>query len=317
MKTWLIIALVFVIVGGVMFTGALASTGWDFSALSTVKYETVEHGITEDFASLFIQPSTADVIIAPSEDGAAKVVCYEAENVKYTVSVSDGQLTILKNDMREWYDYIGITAGQPKITVYLPKTEYKSLIFKGNTGDAHISGEFIFEEISVGTSTGDVTCFASVKNKADVDTDTGDITVRSMAAGALELSTSTGKITLSDVSCSGDVSTAVSTGDVDATNVMCESFISSGSTGDVWMENVIASGKMSITRSTGDVEFESCDAAEISLKTTTGSVEGSFLTDKIFMAKSSTGDIEVSRTTSGGVCEITTSTGDIEIEIER
>ncbi len=315
MKAWIIIALVLVVVGGVMFTAALASAGWDFSALSTVKYETVEHEITEDFDFLFIQPSTADVIIVPSEDGSAKVVCYEAENVSYTVSVSEGGLVILKNDTRKWYDYIGISVGEPKITVYLPKTEYKSLIFKGNTGDAHISGEFIFEEISVGTFTGDVTCFASVTGNAHVFTDTGDITVRSMSAGSLELSASTGKITISDVSCAGDVSTDVSTGDVDVANVVCESFTSVGSTGDLWMENVIASGKMSITRSTGDVEFESCDAAEISLKTTTGSVEGSLLTDKIFVAKSSTGDVEVPRTTSGGVCEITTSTGDIEIDV--
>jgi len=315
MKTWIIIALVLVVVGGVMFTAALASTGWDFSDLSTVKYETNTHGITQDFESLFIQPSTADVIIVPSEDGSAKVVCYEAENVSHKVSVSNGELIILKNDTRKWYDYIGIMAGQPKITVYLPKTEYKSLIFKGNTGDAHISGEFTFEEISVGSSTGDVTCFASVTGEAHVFTDTGDITVRSMLAGALELSTSTGKITLSDVSCAGDVSTSVSTGDVDVANVVCESFTSSGSTGDVWMENVIASGKMSVTRSTGEVEFEGCDAAEICLKTTTGSIEGSLLTEKIFVARSSTGDVEVPYTATGGLCEITTSTGDIEIDV--
>ncbi|MBO7292438.1 MAG: DUF4097 family beta strand repeat protein, partial [Clostridia bacterium] len=105
--------------------------------------------------------------------------------------------------------------------------------------------------------------------------------------------------------------------DTGLADVTCANLTSTGSTGGIEMENVIASGKMSITRSTGDVEFYSCDAAEIFMKTTTGDIEGSLLTDKIFMTKSSTGAIEVPRTTSGGVCDITTSTGDIEIEIER
>ena len=42
-----------------------------------------------------------------------------------------------------------------------------------------------------------------------------------------------------------------------------------------------------------------------------------FLTEKIFIAKTDTGEIKVPETTSGGKCKITTDTGDIKIEIKK
>lgn len=314
MKAWIIIALVLVVVGGVMFTAALASAGWDFSALSTVKYKTVTHEPSGDFDSIFVQATSADVQILPAEDGNTKVVCTDAENVNYDVSIADGKLTVVRVDARKWYERIGIGFGAPAIKVYLPNEEY-SLTVELRTGNVEIPAGISLADACVTGSTGDVRVSASVSGMLSIDIDTGNVFVFDNAVGALEVSNSTGSISLSKVAVEGDVSLELSTGDTGLADVTCANLTSTGSTGDVWMENVIASGKMSITRSTGDVEFESCDAAEISMKTTTGSVEGSLLTDKIFMAKSSTGDIEVPRTTSGGVCDITTSTGDIEIDV--
>jgi DUF4097 and DUF4098 domain-containing protein YvlB len=64
------------------------------------------------------------------------------------------------------------------------------------------------------------------------------------------------------------------------------------------------------------VKFEKSDAAELSIKTDTGDVTGTLLTEKIFDAKSSTGDVDVPKTGSGGKCEIRTGTGDIRIKID-
>ena len=87
-------------------------------------------------------------------------------------------------------------------------------------------------------------------------------------------------------------------------------------TGDLNMKSVIASGKLSIERSTGDVMLEGCDANELDILTDTGDVVGTLLSEKIFIINTDTGDIDVPRTTSGGLCEITTDTGDVEISIE-
>ena len=51
------------------------------------------------------------------------------------------------------------------------------------------------------------------------------------------------------------------------------------------------------------------------IKTDTGDVEGSLLSEKIFFPESDTGKIDVPKTTSGGKCEINTDTGNIKIRI--
>ena len=83
------------------------------------------------------------------------------------------------------------------------------------------------------------------------------------------------------------------------------------------MKNVVATGTISIKSDTGDVRFEGSDAIEISVKTDTGDVTGTLLSEKVFITETSTGSINVPKTTSGGKCEITTSTGDINIRIKK
>lgn len=79
--------------------------------------------------------------------------------------------------------------------------------------------------------------------------------------------------------------------------------------------NVIATEKFSIKRSTGDVTFDGCDATEIFVETDTGNVKGSLLTDKVFIAQTDTGRVDVPKTVNSGKCEICTDTGDIKIDI--
>jgi DUF4097 and DUF4098 domain-containing protein YvlB len=63
--------------------------------------------------------------------------------------------------------------------------------------------------------------------------------------------------------------------------------------------------------------LDACDAAEIYIKTDTGNVEGRFLSDKVFIAKTDTGLINVPKTITGGRCEITTNTGDICVTLDK
>lgn len=81
------------------------------------------------------------------------------------------------------------------------------------------------------------------------------------------------------------------------------------------LKHVITADRFSIERSTGDVKFEGCDAAELYVKTTTGSVSGTLLTDKVFLTDTKTGSVDVPGTVTGGRCEIRTNTGDIKVKI--
>jgi DUF4097 and DUF4098 domain-containing protein YvlB len=122
-------------------------------------------------------------------------------------------------------------------------------------------------------------------------------------------------ILLTNSEIAGDVTIKVSTGKSYLENLRCESLTSNGDTGDISLKNVIATGKMNIERSTGDVKFDASDAEEITVKTSTGSVKGTLLSEKVFVPRSDTGDIDVPKTKNGGFCEITTDTGNIIISL--
>ena len=197
----------------------------------------------------------------------------------------------------------------------MPAGEYGDLGIDSDTGDVQISAEFKFASMDIRESTGKVTNCASVTGTMQIKTSTGDITVEKVSAGAMELAVSTGRIIVRDVSCQGDVTVNVSTGKAGLTNVECRNLISDGGTGDLSLDNVIAAEAFSIERSTGDVDFEGCDAAEITVTTDTGDIRGSLLSDKVFIAETDTGRVDVPHTTTGGKCELTTDTGNIKISI--
>ena len=313
---WLIVAASLVLIGCVILVGVMTNLEWDFMKLSTNKYETNDHEINEEFLSVLIDTNTADIKLLPSEDSKCRVECYEQKNLTHSVSVNDGELLIKVEDTRAWYEHIGINFGEPKITVYLPKTEYSSLTVKGSTGDVDIPNNFKFGRIDISVSTGDVTSYASADEDIKIKTTTGKIFVEDVSADRLDLSVSTGTVTVSETSVEGDISVEVSTGKTKLTNVTCKDLFSDGDTGDIDMVNLIAEGTLSVERSTGDVKFDGCDASEIFVETDTGDVKGSFLSEKLFITETDTGRVEVPHSVEGGRCEISTDTGDIKISIK-
>lgn len=316
-KIWIGIAASLVVMGLIMFAAVMTAYKWDFAKLCTGKYETNNYEISDEFNSISMNTDTADILFAISDDGVCRVVCYEQENIKHSVNVQNGTLTIDVIDDREWYEYIGINLNTSKITVYLSKAEYTSLFINESTGDVVIPKDFKFEGVDISLSTGDVKYFASDSELIKIKTSTGSIRVENISAGVLDLSASTGGITVSNVICEGDVNINVSTGKTNMTDIKCENIISGGSTGDISLKNVIAAEKFSIKRSTGDVRFDGSDADEIIVETDTGDVAGSLLTDKVFITQTDTGNIDVPKTIAGGKCEVATDTGDIKITVNK
>ena len=290
--------------------------GWNFSKLSTAKYERTRHEISEEFKDITFVGDTADVSFVLSEDGKTRVTCYEETKAKHSVSVQEGVLTICLEDTKKWYDYIGINCGAPKITVEIPAGEYGVFSLQASTGDVDISAAFSFESMDISLSTGDVTSGASAKGKVKIKVSTGNVSVSSISADTVELTASTGKVEVNDLACTGDVRIKVTTGKTMLQNVECKNLTSTGNTGDIFLQNVIAAEKFSLERTTGRVEFDRYDAAELSVKTSTGKVSGSLLSGKVFVCQTSTGDVDVPQSATGGKCEINTSTGDIKITVE-
>ncbi len=315
-KLWIIIGASLAAIGLLIFAVAMIALDFDFTKLSTAKSETNTYEIGEDFERIGIDADIADIEFVPSENNKCKVVCFEKEKVKYSATVKGGTLAIGTVDTRKWYDHIGFFFGRSKITVYLPKDEYASLLIKGSIGNIEIPKDFVFETIDVTASTGSVECYASASELIKIKLTTGNILVENISAGSLDLSTTTGGIRVSDLNCKGDISVNVSTGRTELTDITCKGLVSRGSTGNIVLKKVIASENYSIERSTGHVKFEGSDAAEIYVETSTGDVTGTLLSEKVFITETDTGHINVPKSITGGRCEIETSTGDIIIDIE-
>ena len=316
-KIWMCIATVLVVVGCSVFALTMTACSWNFNKLSTQKNETNTYTVAEEFNNISIHTDTADIFFLPSNDGERKVVCQEFEKEKHSVSVVNGTLTIQAVNEREWYDYIGITLGKVEVRVYLPQTEYQSLVVREDTGDIEMRG-FTFESIDMELSTGDVvltdvTCTSELK----ICVTTGDVELNNVACKKLFAEGDTGDISLENVSAEESVTIERTTGDAELDAVVSKSLSLTSSTGEVSMEDVVISESISIRTDTGDVEFEVCDAPQIVIKTDTGDVKGSLLTGKEFITNSDTGKIRVPENSAGGRCEITTDTGDIRITIGR
>lgn len=311
----IIVASSLVALGAITFCVGMGMAKFNFGAFGT-KLEINTHEVSDSFDSINVVTDVNDVVFLPSSDGRCVVECGEESKVLHEVSVVDGELRITRTDLRKWYDHISFfTVGEHYIKVYLPKSEYKNIKVKASTADVELSNSFSAESIEIYVSTGDVECHASATGLVKIRATTGDVELEGLSAGSIDISVSTGMVELESVSCGANVALKVTTGDSSFQNVKLGDLTSGGTTGDIYLKGVIASGKIDIVRDTGDVTFERSDAEEIKVKTDTGKVQGTLLSTKIFYTKTDTGRVNVPKSTSGGICDIQTDTGRIEISV--
>lgn len=276
-KVWLIAAVGLMVAGLVVSMIGLGVLGLDFTKLGTQNMVTNTYEPEESFSQIRMDLITTDVAFVPSEDGKAKVVCFEEEKMLHTVQVENNILVIRQKDDRQWYDYIGISVATPKLTVYLPASEYEELQIDCSTGKVNMPADFKFQDVRLDLTTGDVMWKADVAQTLSVHTTTGRVTTEGVQCGNLDIKTATGAVKLLETQ---------------------------------------AETTLTVIVTTGNVKLSRVDAGELSIETTTGNVSGTLLSSKVFIAETSTGNVDVPNSTSGGKCQITTSTGNIEITIE-
>ncbi len=314
-KRWLIAAIALVLAGLAVCAASMTALGFDFSALGTEAYKTNTYPVDGTFNQISIHAQTDKITLLPARDGKCRVVCGETKKITHEVKAEKGELSIQTVDKRTWIDQIGINVGSPAITVYLPAGAYGQIAVETDTGDVEIPADFSFVSLRVRGDTSDVTCRADVSGAMEIGLSTGDISLAELDAGSLDLTVSTGGVNVESVTCKGDAVIHVSTGRTELDGLTCANLSTEGSTGKITLKDVVASGSFNIERSTGDVRFENSDAIEIYVTTSTGEVTGTLRSEKIFFTESDTGKENVPKSVTGGRCEITTDTGDIEIEI--
>lgn len=298
-KKWIIAAVILVVVGALVFLAAFAAMDFDFSKISIREYRTNSYDVREDFNRIKIDASEAKVLFNLSYDGVCRVECQESKDESYQVRVENGLLVIESQDNRRWYDsVVDFNARSGVVNVYLPKSSYDILEIETSVGDVEVPESLNFRKIDISCDVGSVYCKAIASDLLEINTDIGDVNLEGIKTeGNIQVESSTGDITLKDVK---------------ATSLNVEAEI-----GDVRLENVVTSGRFLVTTETGSVILNGCDGSSIYIETDIGDVSGTLLSEKIIFAKSQIGDINVPMSTTGGPCEIHTSTGDIEIKFER
>lgn len=200
LKIWIIVAISLVLVGSLIFTGAMAFLDFDFKKLSTDKYETNTYDIKEAFDKISIDLTVSELTFVPSDNNKCKVVCYEKENLKHSVEVEDNTLVIDTIDTQKWYDNIGVSLESMKLTVYLPEKEYTSLFVEATTGSVEVPKNFEFESISINSTVGNTTCYATADH-IDINSSTGKIQISDIECESIETSCTVGEIQISDIEC--------------------------------------------------------------------------------------------------------------------
>ena len=297
-KVLLVMAAALCTLGLTVLTVSFVGVGFDFQKLDTVEPSSEVYEFAEGFDRIVLGVNTADVRFVVSEDGVARVATAERSDKKHSVLVTDGKLIIRASD-EAWYKQLfGFYFGKEEITVYLPEKTIYSLMAKSSTGDVTLSSGLAFNNVDIETNTGDIRVESEVRGLLLAEIDTGYVFIENTRTASIKVEGDTSDVTICNMQISGRV-------DIET------------DTGDVKLKNTIVTGNMNIETDTGDIRFDKADAANLYLVTSTGDVEGTLLSDKIFDVKTQTGDKELPGSANGGLCKIRSSTGDIEIDIVK
>ena len=335
----LLMATVLIVLGFIVSFAAFAMTDFDFEKLNSMEFSTKTYTFEEDFDTIFIDASECDIIIIPSEDGKCVIECTDSDKIFHSVEVKDGELRIEQLDNRKWYERIsfGFYWRDMQITLKLPQKAYEKAYVKSVGGDIVIPSDFNFSQADIITTSGDIEFAATVKSDLTLDTVSGELLLENTEAGSVTAQSTSGDIEFASLSSSGEIyAKSVSgsiklssvnalgkmqvkstSGDIELCDVNCAELKTENVSGRSSFKSVIVENDLQAKSISGGIAFDRSDAANLDITSTSGSVKGSLLSEKVFITHSLSGAIDVPNRNSGGDCRVETVSGSIKIEIEN
>ena len=277
MKTALIIALVCLLVGAL-----LIGIGWVLLEKypieqSNIKDMSYAYNADEVPQKINIKTIESRVEILPTEEEQWRVECKDTETLYHTVELVDGVLTIQQDGTtRKWYERIGIlNAFQDlSVIVYLPAQTYESLNIDSTSGSIKVQKGFMFTNAKLDNTSGSILCASDVTGALNVTNTSGSITVSGDVKGKLDIQNSSGSITVSG-SVDGDLHIKNTSG----------SITTSGG----------VNGKLDIHNGSGSITVKNATPISAIVKSTSGGID---LYDVVCQES----------------CEISNTSGSIELE---
>ena len=307
-----------ILAGIILCAAAAAFCDFGSGGMNTMSLVRKTYSVGQDFSAVSISDESSNVRLLPSGDGECRVICSESENGKlhYDVTVSEGVLTVQRIDQRDLLERVGISFGGTDLELYLPKTEYDRLTVRTSSGGIRVPEDFRFGEAQGEASSGGIIFSASVDESLTLNAASGSISVSGVSPRSLSASALSGSVTLEAVNAEETLYGETSSGTLSLTGVRCGELTAQSTSGGIHLTDVVASGTVTAQSSSGSVRLNQCDGAELFIRTSSGGVSGTLLSDKVFLTETASGSVRVPRTVTGGACEITTSSGSIDISIQ-
>lgn len=264
------------------------AAGWPYTTLYTNTYP-----VNGSFARIQLTETSSDVTFRPSEDGSARVVCREAEDLPHTVKVENGLLTITASTSLTPHLYHG---DGPKVIVYLPDADYEALTVSVTSGDVLVDSGLRFGTVQITATSGDAECYAAVSGTLSIDTSSGNIELSSQSTGSVQLHSTSG--------------------DIEVKGLQASSFGAVATSGDIDLSQVQVQGELRAETTSGDIEVEASDAASMTLKSTSGDIEAELLSPKNFQVSGGRGRVQAPQSNpAAGLCTVQTTSGEIQLRV--
>ena len=289
-------AIIFTAAGVLLGLADMASGKKELWGVGNMAFETKSYEINERFSDIEVEDVECGIKIQCSPDNRCRVICCPARadgSVYRTAEVNNGVLRIERHDKGKLFSFFSLPPAD--IEVYLPEGEYGKLTAYSTSGRIAVDEGLNFVSARLESVSGSIEMYSDVKDELRAESTSGRVTVENASPERLTAKNKSGSVSLSRIRSE----------DIDASTV----------SGRIELCNVIASSHLNAESVSGSVELECCDADRIRIESTSGSVKGTLLSDKIFTARSASGSVDVPRSASGGECEISTTSGSIKIEI--
>lgn len=263
--------------------------------------------------SFVLDTGAAEVKLLPAKDGICTVRCIESATLKYKVWQNGETLHVVRERSGPW-SFFGVSLKEDYVRIYLPEQAYDSLWVKSSSGGVSVPEDFRFTTAVITVSSGGVGFSADVTEQLAIEASSGGVAIMNASPNELQVRASSGGVALSDMR-PGSVSLHLSSGGLRLSGVHCTGDLNAeSSSGGIRFSDVIARGKMKLECTSGSIKLEDCDAEELYIECTSGSVSGNLLTPKTYVARATSGSVRVPSGSSGGLCEVKTTSGSIHFE---
>ena len=264
-------------------------------AVSCSGYEEEVYEVKDTFRSIEVDDMDASIIIKPSTDGKCRVTADENKSVYRKVEVKNGVLKIDRQKRVLGFMFFS-SFKEVIVEIELPEKEYSSLKIQSVSGRIEVQEGLAFDVVELESTSGSVKFYSVVKDEIEAESTSGSVTVSSYS--------SPDKVDCRSVS-----------GSVTITDIKGEEIKAKSTSGSIKLKNVTASDEMTLETTSGSINLDKCDGNEIYIESTSGSVKGTLLSEKRFKTKSTSGSINIPYSNNGGICEIKTTSGSVNIDI--